>query len=133
MQDYLKKCDKKRQISLYCVFGDAELPDNASSPAPSVCCKYAESPLRSPDLEAGRPGREISTSACVNFSEATWICGDSSQVKPTAKRPSAAELEEFFTEAEEYVQKRFAEKYNYDIVKDAPILGGRYQWFRTHI
>lgn len=45
------------------------------------------------------------------------------------KMPSAAELEEFFSEAEKYEQKRFAEKYNYDIVKDVPI-EGRYQWIR---
>ncbi|KVI10761.1 cyclin-dependent kinase inhibitor 7-like [Cynara cardunculus var. scolymus] len=47
----------------------------------------------------------------------------------TAKIPSAAELEEFFSEAEKYEKKRFAEKYNYDIVKDAP-MEGRYQWVR---
>ncbi|XP_042059788.1 cyclin-dependent kinase inhibitor 7-like isoform X2 [Salvia splendens] len=50
------------------------------------------------------------------------------KLKSVAKTPSAAELDDFFTEAEEYVQKRFAQKYNYDIVKDAPIQGGRYQW-----
>ncbi|KAK4437866.1 Cyclin-dependent kinase inhibitor 7 [Sesamum alatum] len=43
--------------------------------------------------------------------------------------PSAAELEEFFVAAEKYEQKRFAEKYNYDIVKDVP-LEGKYQWVR---
>ncbi|PIN00666.1 hypothetical protein CDL12_26829 [Handroanthus impetiginosus] len=46
-------------------------------------------------------------------------------------KPSAAELEEFFSAAEKYVQKRFSEKYNYDIVKDVP-LEGRYQWVRLH-
>lgn len=43
--------------------------------------------------------------------------------------PSAAELEAFFAAAEKYEQKRFAEKYNYDIVKDVP-LEGKYQWVR---
>ncbi|PIN15303.1 hypothetical protein CDL12_02585 [Handroanthus impetiginosus] len=43
--------------------------------------------------------------------------------------PSAAELEEFFAAAEKYEQNRFAEKYNYDIVKDVP-LEGKYQWVR---
>ncbi|KAG6432944.1 hypothetical protein SASPL_104538 [Salvia splendens] len=115
MQHNLKRIPREEtQISLYCVFEDAELPS-------------------SPDLEAGRSGRgrEISTSACANFSEATRQV----VVKSAAKTPSAAELEEFFTVAEEYVQKRFTQKYNYDIVKDAPILGGRYQWVPnpTHI
>ncbi|KAL0334845.1 UNVERIFIED_CONTAM: Cyclin-dependent kinase inhibitor 7 [Sesamum radiatum] len=43
--------------------------------------------------------------------------------------PSAAELEEIFAAAEKYEQKRFTEKYNYDIVKDVP-LEGKYQWVR---
>ncbi|KAH6772658.1 hypothetical protein C2S52_004533 [Perilla frutescens var. hirtella] len=45
------------------------------------------------------------------------------------KMPSAAELEAFFSAAEKYEQKRFTEKYNYDIVKDLP-LKGKYQWVR---
>ncbi|XP_016502804.1 uncharacterized protein LOC107820952 isoform X1 [Nicotiana tabacum] len=44
-----------------------------------------------------------------------------------AKVPSEAEIEEFFSVAEKREQKRFAEKYNYDIAKDVP-LKGRYQW-----
>ncbi|KAL7592036.1 cyclin-dependent kinase inhibitor 7 [Lactuca sativa] len=48
---------------------------------------------------------------------------------PPEKSPSPAELEEFFSEAEKYEQKRFTEKYNYDIVKDVP-MEGRYQWVR---
>ncbi|XP_055814785.1 cyclin-dependent kinase inhibitor 7-like isoform X2 [Solanum dulcamara] len=44
-----------------------------------------------------------------------------------SKVPPEAEIEEFFSAAEKREQKRFAEKYNYDIVKDAP-LEGRYQW-----
>nr|GMD85790.1 cyclin-dependent kinase inhibitor 7-like isoform X1 [Ipomoea batatas] len=47
----------------------------------------------------------------------------------TGNKPPAAEIEEFFTAAEKYEQKRFQEKYNYDIVKDVP-LEGRYQWVR---
>ncbi|KAI4295634.1 hypothetical protein L6164_035657 [Bauhinia variegata] len=50
---------------------------------------------------------------------------------PPAKMPPKAEIEEFFTMAEKYEQKRFAEKYNYDIVKDTP-LEGRYQWVRLN-
>ncbi|RDX86359.1 Cyclin-dependent kinase inhibitor 7, partial [Mucuna pruriens] len=44
-----------------------------------------------------------------------------------AKTPPKAEIEEFFAMAEKYEQKRFAEKYNFDIVRDMP-LEGRYQW-----
>ncbi|XP_028088125.1 cyclin-dependent kinase inhibitor 7 isoform X2 [Camellia sinensis] len=48
---------------------------------------------------------------------------------PEAKMPAAAEIEEFFSAAEKYEQKRFVDKYNYDVVKDVP-LEGRYQWVR---
>ncbi|XP_020533329.1 cyclin-dependent kinase inhibitor 7 isoform X2 [Jatropha curcas] len=45
------------------------------------------------------------------------------------KMPTQAEIDEFFAEAEKKEQKRFAEKYNYDVAKDVP-LEGRYQWVR---
>ncbi|CAJ1929677.1 unnamed protein product [Sphenostylis stenocarpa] len=41
--------------------------------------------------------------------------------------PTELELEEFFATAEKDIQKRFQDKYNYDVVKDVP-LEGRYQW-----
>ncbi|GAU17374.1 hypothetical protein TSUD_232500 [Trifolium subterraneum] len=41
--------------------------------------------------------------------------------------PTEFELEEFFSVAEKNIQKKFQEKYNYDIVKDVP-LEGRYEW-----
>ncbi|ESW28805.1 hypothetical protein PHAVU_002G019500 [Phaseolus vulgaris] len=41
--------------------------------------------------------------------------------------PSELELEEFFVTAEKDIQKRFQDKYNYDVVKDVP-LEGRYEW-----
>ncbi|XP_042004727.1 cyclin-dependent kinase inhibitor 7-like isoform X1 [Salvia splendens] len=99
---------------------------------------------------------EISTSTGRVFSrEATptsELCGDSEHVSlqlsppPTSRKksttlrrktpnsaaesmPSAAELEAFFAAAEKYEQKRFSEKYNYDIVKDVP-LEGKYHWVR---
>ncbi|CAN4107691.1 unnamed protein product [Withania somnifera] len=46
---------------------------------------------------------------------------------PSAAKVPEAEIEEFFAVAEKCEQKRFAEKYNYDIVKDVP-LEGRYEW-----
>ncbi|KAL1550321.1 cyclin-dependent kinase inhibitor 3-like [Salvia divinorum] len=41
--------------------------------------------------------------------------------------PPAHELEEFFAREEQLVQRRFVEKYNFDIVKDLA-LRGRYEW-----
>ncbi|XP_030942586.1 cyclin-dependent kinase inhibitor 7-like isoform X2 [Quercus lobata] len=46
---------------------------------------------------------------------------------PPAKMPPKEEIDDFFAFAEKREQKRFAENYNYDIVKDVP-LEGRYQW-----
>ncbi|XP_020244216.1 cyclin-dependent kinase inhibitor 7-like [Asparagus officinalis] len=44
-----------------------------------------------------------------------------------AETRTAKEIEEFFTEAEREEKKRFMNKYNYDVVKDAP-MEGRYEW-----
>ncbi|CAA2975818.1 cyclin-dependent kinase inhibitor 7-like isoform X2 [Olea europaea var. sylvestris] len=48
------------------------------------------------------------------------------------KLPSEAELEEFFAAAEKDLQKKFIDKYNYDIVKDEP-LEGRYEWVQLQV
>ncbi|XP_054785537.1 cyclin-dependent kinase inhibitor 7-like [Prosopis cineraria] len=73
------------------------------------------------------------------------FCGDSEEMKvfpvrssvdasenrkfPASKMAPKEEIEEFLAMAEKYEQKRFAEKYNYDIVKDMP-LQGKYEWVR---
>ncbi|KAL0459303.1 UNVERIFIED_CONTAM: Cyclin-dependent kinase inhibitor 3 [Sesamum latifolium] len=44
--------------------------------------------------------------------------------------PTAHEMEEFFTRAEQPQQRHFIEKYNFDIVNDLP-LPGRYEWVRV--
>ncbi|MBA0573042.1 hypothetical protein Golob_000337 [Gossypium lobatum] len=96
-------------------------------------------------LQAKSFETEISTCTNVNkFSRETpplsEHCGDSDEMQSPEKKPppstmkppkipSQAEIDEFFSVAEKYEQKRFAEKYNYDIVKDVP-LDGRYQWLR---
>ncbi|KAF5448671.1 hypothetical protein F2P56_029180 [Juglans regia] len=92
------------------------------------------------DLEA--KSFETVDSACIDntkFSRETTpsseLCGESEEIDSLARKPSSAktppkeEIEEFFAKAEKQEQKRFAEKYNYDIVKDMP-LEGRYQWVR---
>ncbi|XP_015890130.1 cyclin-dependent kinase inhibitor 1 isoform X2 [Ziziphus jujuba] len=54
---------------------------------------------------------------------------DSRSRSAVAKMPTELELEEFFATAEKDIQKKFSEKYNYDIAKDVP-LEGRYEWIR---
>ncbi|XP_006305579.2 cyclin-dependent kinase inhibitor 7 [Capsella rubella] len=49
------------------------------------------------------------------------------KTKKMGKSPTQAEIDDFFSAAERFDQKRFTEKYNYDIVNDTP-LEGRYQW-----
>ncbi|EPS57310.1 hypothetical protein M569_17509 [Genlisea aurea] len=44
--------------------------------------------------------------------------------------PTADELEEFFAAAEKELQLQFIHKYNYDIVKDKPVEGGRFEWIK---
>ncbi|CAI9294606.1 unnamed protein product [Lactuca saligna] len=71
----------------------------------------------------------LSTSTPKKKKTSTANEATSGHKPPLEKSPSPAELEEFFSEAEKYEQKRFTEKYNYDIVKDVP-MEGRYQWVR---
>ncbi|KAA8550636.1 hypothetical protein F0562_002320 [Nyssa sinensis] len=46
--------------------------------------------------------------------------------------PTAHEMEEFFTCAEQHEQRLFIEKYNFDVVNDLP-LPGRYEWVRVDL
>ncbi|KAB1993609.1 hypothetical protein ES319_D13G042300v1 [Gossypium barbadense] len=118
---------------------------SASRCSSNESCDILKDSLRFVDLEAKSFETEISTCTNVNkFSRETpplsEHCGDSDEMQSPEKKPppstteppkipSQAEIDEFFSVAEKYEQKRFAEKYNYDIVKDVP-LDGRYQWLR---
>lgn len=120
-----------------------------SNQIPASLCfsnEFVKDRSRSLDLKAENFGADISTSLNDGFSrEATPLnelssgylnhLMESSKTRKhpssasscVAKMPLTAEIEEFFSGAEKYEQKRFADKYNYDIVKDVP-LEGRYQW-----
>ncbi|KAL4319977.1 hypothetical protein GQ457_18G016560 [Hibiscus cannabinus] len=119
---------------------------SASRCSSNESCDILKDSLRIVDLEPKSFETEISTCTNINkFSRETTPLskpcgGDSYEMEPPAKKPlpssakppkmpSQAEIDEFFSVAEKYEQKRFAEKYNYDIVKDVP-LHGRYQWLR---
>ncbi|XP_052167531.1 cyclin-dependent kinase inhibitor 6 isoform X1 [Oryza sativa Japonica Group] len=57
--------------------------------------------------------------------------GDNAPRKAKKGRsPPEEEVEAFLAAAESSVARRFAAKYNYDIVKDAP-MDGRYEWVRV--
>lgn len=93
------------------------------------------------DPQPQTKGFETVDSSCYNFKSFSLLSefsGDSEETTTfaakssvAAKMPPKEEIEEFFAIAEKYEQKRFAEKYNFDIVTDMP-LEGRYQWVRLH-
>lgn len=45
--------------------------------------------------------------------------------------PTTHEIEEFFASAEQWQQRHFTEKYNFDVANDLP-LPGRYDWVRVN-
>ncbi|XP_022727278.1 cyclin-dependent kinase inhibitor 7-like [Durio zibethinus] len=115
----------------------------ASCCSSNESCDIVNDSLRLVDLQAKSFETEISM--CIDkFSRETTplseLSGDSEEMESPEKKkspttakppetPPQAEIDEFFTVAEKYEQKRFTEKYNYDIVKDVP-LDGRFQWVR---
>ncbi|CAN1133485.1 Cyclin-dependent kinase inhibitor 7 [Linum perenne] len=74
-----------------------------------------------------KPSTEKTTSTTTTASQISTP--PPAKKKHLASAPTEEELDEFFAAAEKKDQKRFAEKYNFDVVKDAP-LEGRYQWVR---
>ncbi|XP_050291696.1 cyclin-dependent kinase inhibitor 7-like [Quercus robur] len=136
------------------VITPAENDERCSSPssvhaAMSCCSSNGSSSLAEEvenfkfvDLQDDNSEVETSTYSCYRERRETT---PSSELESTARptpastrrrstveksiMPTESELEEFFSAAEKDLQKRFKEKYNYDIVKDAP-LEGRYEWIR---
>ncbi|KFK39247.1 hypothetical protein AALP_AA3G219700 [Arabis alpina] len=67
----------------------------------------------------------------IESSSATEKRDDRKTSPEVRKTPTPAEIEDFFSELEnDDNQKRFIEKYNFDIVNDKP-LEGRYKWEST--
>ncbi|KAK8626854.1 hypothetical protein V6N13_134484 [Hibiscus sabdariffa] len=113
-----------------------------SSKNESLSCGIVKDSFRFVDLEVKSFETEISTCININkFRETSEFSEDSVEMEPPEKNPppskskqqpetpSQEEIEEFFSVAEKYEQKRFVEKYNFDPVKDMPV-DGRYQWVR---
>ncbi|KAK9166445.1 hypothetical protein Scep_001636 [Stephania cephalantha] len=103
--------------------------NSASSVSPARCSSNGswseeQAVRRSEDADLNKdPSMESSTGSLSHRSSTT----SKKQEKNNNKTTSAAEIEEFLSAMEKDSQKRFAEKYNYDIVKDVP-LEGRYEW-----
>uniref|UniRef100_A0A2N9H7J1 Cyclin-dependent kinase inhibitor n=1 Tax=Fagus sylvatica TaxID=28930 RepID=A0A2N9H7J1_FAGSY len=103
-------------------FNFADLQDDSAEVETSTysCCRERRETTPSSELRAEPDDLE---------STARPTEANSRPRSTVEKMPTESELEEFFAAAEKDVQKRFAEKYNYDIVKDIP-LEGRYEWVR---
>ncbi|XP_074343520.1 uncharacterized protein LOC141682721 isoform X2 [Apium graveolens] len=122
-------------------------PENSASPernavsvdqSPACSDEFYDNTSRSADLKVENSktnnstfmNRELSSSSLSQVMETTTTKTTTKNKASSAqKKPSMEEIEEFFSRAEKYEAKRFAEKYNYDIVKDVP-LEGKYQWVR---
>ncbi|KAF0915592.1 hypothetical protein E2562_037043 [Oryza meyeriana var. granulata] len=57
-------------------------------------------------------------------------CVDMPKKAKKGRSPPEEEMEAFLAAAESSVARRFAARYNYDVVKDAP-MDGRYEWVRV--
>ncbi|KAK9990602.1 hypothetical protein SO802_025587 [Lithocarpus litseifolius] len=136
------------------VITPAENDKRCSSPssfhAATSCCSSngssslaeEEENFKFVDLQDDSAEVETSTCSCYRERRETTLSSElesterpnpaSTRRRSTVEKrimPTESELEEFFSAAEKDLQKRFKEKYNYDIVKDAP-LEGRYEWIR---
>ncbi|KAE8695087.1 Cyclin-dependent kinase inhibitor 6 [Hibiscus syriacus] len=136
--------DQRRLNESQCLSPNLD-PDDDMSCCPSSIGSSEKRNIQLPDLEG--ESIEVEASAHLNFRERRETTPSSEQEdldstsrtseansrrrSTVEKMPTEVELEEFFAAAEKQVKKQFAEKYNYDIVKDEP-LEGRYQWVRLN-
>ncbi|XP_073022976.1 cyclin-dependent kinase inhibitor 5-like isoform X2 [Primulina eburnea] len=82
-------------------------------------------------IQSSTPTSEIRGDSEQSSLESTPHATSNSACSTAETMPSAVEIEKFFAAAEKYEQKRFAEKYNYDIGKDYPV-EGKYEWVPLH-
>ncbi|PWA83127.1 Cyclin-dependent kinase inhibitor [Artemisia annua] len=94
------------------------------------------------DAREQRSTRE--STPCNSIKDMNVICTPGSSTRPrnleasnrinqnsiTRIMPLAHEIEDFFARHEQAQQRRFADKYNFDIVNENP-LEGRYEWVRV--
>ncbi|KAJ0963687.1 hypothetical protein J5N97_028809 [Dioscorea zingiberensis] len=100
---------------------------------------FGENALDCEARSSCRNARE--TTPCSPIKDSETVVTPGSTTRPTSSTaangrtqssvpryiPTTDEIEEFFSSAEHLQQRSFAEKYNYDPVKDCP-LPGRYEW-----
>ncbi|CAN6196202.1 unnamed protein product [Urochloa humidicola] len=72
----------------------------------------------------------MAVSSCCSKREGDIAPAAGMPKKAKRGRPPPEELEAFLAANESSLARRFAAKYNYDVVKDAP-MEGRYEWVRV--
>ncbi|KAL3538887.1 hypothetical protein ACH5RR_002253 [Cinchona calisaya] len=155
-EEEVTSSSKRRKVLVYEDDDSPELllvnlpPENSASVSTANSTTSEEKNIKSADLKDSET--EISTFNITKFSSrerspsSSEVCGvESAELmlsSSTTKKKSsytrnsrikssvpAAELEDFFAVFEKQEHQRFAQKYNYDVVKDVP-LEGRYHWIR---
>lgn len=121
----------ENSVSPQCLADDQCWSPNSDDIAASYCSSTEL--LKFPDLEEESVEIEKLTYERRETTPLSELGEMESKAKPPAANsrrqsmPSQAQLEEFFSVAEKDIQRKFTEKYNFDIVKDKP-LKGRYEW-----
>jgi len=130
--------------------------DNSTVLPPESCCSTNLTPLNSteflqnsvttPESTADNLEVESEGESSSKFTDSNKLSREIDGVDSTAMKstveikpmtmimtsmiPSQFEIDDFFASAEKDLQKRFCDKYNFDILKDAP-LEGRYEWVQV--
>ncbi|XP_021907446.1 cyclin-dependent kinase inhibitor 5-like [Carica papaya] len=109
--------DSNKDLAVEASFGEnvLEIEGRDRTTRESTPCSLIRDPdtIRTPGSTT-RPASSIETNRRVQGSSRRYI-------------PTAHEMDEFFSGAEEEQQRKFIEKYNFDPVNDKP-LPGRYEW-----
>ncbi|KAK1410263.1 hypothetical protein QVD17_36798 [Tagetes erecta] len=114
---------------------------SSSAPA-SYCCSTSSRTIEhmkvsdleeivKPETTTARCNSDGIESKTTAMKQSTTMSSTSGRkVSPAGKMPPEDELEEFFAAAQEDLNERFKNKYNYDIVNNIP-LKGRYEWIKV--
>ncbi|KAL6563999.1 hypothetical protein OROHE_005239 [Orobanche hederae] len=90
------------------------------------------------EARGSRGTRESTPCSFIRTADGVTTPGSSTRPRSPISRaqnagrgiPASREMEEFFSQAEQSHQRRFIEKYNFDVVNDVP-LPGRYEWVKV--
>ncbi|KAL8247023.1 hypothetical protein R6Q59_008239 [Mikania micrantha] len=99
---------------------------------PNDCCRSCYSTATESSMEELKVISDLQEVESTGAKDSSIGMNKSSlpTLLPPEKMPPESELEEFFAAAQENINKRFKNKYNYDILNDIP-LEGRFEWIQV--